>query len=159
MTEQLIDEVQFQKLLEAIEKLKDHDSYIERFLVAAAPVFFGAVLGLAFGFFTDWLKTRREKRKSDRERQEKELSQLNIITSAIWFNIEEMLHIVIQQVLPHRKQSYAAATALRHATLDFEKRDFGVSMNSKFPKLMTRCPVPHFIECDLFKEIPFALDV
>jgi hypothetical protein len=53
MTERLIDELQFQKLLEAIDKLKDHDTYIERFLVAAAPVFFGAVLGLAFGFFTD----------------------------------------------------------------------------------------------------------
>jgi hypothetical protein len=159
MTERLIDEVQFQKLLEAINNLKDHDTYAERFLVAAAPVFFGAVLGLAFGFFTDWLKTRREKRKSDREREEKELSQLNIISTAMWFNIEEMLHVVMQQILPHREQSYAAAAALQHAIHnEAELPVFGASMQSKFPAMTTRCPVPHFIEFDLFKEIPFALE-
>jgi len=140
MTERLIDELQFQKLLEAIDKLKDHDTYIERLLVAAAPVFFGAILGLAFGFFTDWLKTRREKRNLDREREAKELSQLNTISSAMWFNIEEMLHIVMQHILPHREQSYAAAAALQSAINDqTELRIFGASMQSKFPAMTTRC--------------------
>jgi hypothetical protein len=132
---------------------------MEHFLVAAAPVFFGAVLGLAFGFFTDWLKTRREKRKLDREREEKELSQLNTISSAMWFNIEELLHIVMQQILPHRYQSYAAAVALQNSVHDETAlRIFGASMQSKFPAMTTRCPVPHFIEFDFFKEIPFALE-
>jgi hypothetical protein len=160
MTERLIDEVQFQKLLEAIDKLKDHDTYLERFLVAAAPVFFGAVLGLAFGFFTDWLKTRRERRKLDREKQEKELSQLNIIATAMWYNIEELLHIIMQQILPHREQSYAASAALQQLIHDNSEQlhMLGAFMSSKFPAMMMRCPPPYFIELDLFKEIPFAVE-
>ena len=127
--------------------------------MAAAPVFLGAVLGLAFGFFTDWLKTSREKRKLDREREAKELSQLNTISSAMWFNIEEILHLVMQHILPHRKQSYAAAAALQRAMNDETALHiFGESMQSKFPAMTTRCPAPHFIEIDFFKEIPFALE-
>jgi hypothetical protein len=77
----------------------------------------------------------------------------------MWFNIEEMLHVVMQHILPHREQSYAAAAALQRAMNgETALRIFGASMQSKFPAMTTRCPVPHFIEIDFFKEIPFALE-
>ncbi len=85
----------------------------QQFFVAAVPVFLAAFLGFALGLFTDWLKTRRENRKLSRERQEKELTQLNGAASAVVYYIEVLLHIVMQQILPHREQSHAAAAALR----------------------------------------------
>lgn len=130
----------------------------QQFLVAAVPIFLAAVLGVATGFFTDWLKTRREYRKLSRERQEKELTQLNVATSAMGYNIELLLHVVMQQVLPHREQSLAAAAGLCAAKNDAtELRAFVELMHSKFTAMMTRCPEPHFVELEFFKEIPFVL--
>lgn len=159
MTERLLDEAQYQRLLEAISKIGEHTPYIERFLTAAAPVLFAALLGLAFGFITEWVKTRKEKRKSDREKEEKELSQLNVITTAMWFNLEEILHIVIQQILPHREQSHAAAAALNATSHDeAQYRHLLESMNERFPAMTMRCPRPHLLILDFFKDIPFALE-
>jgi hypothetical protein len=130
----------------------------QQFFVAAVPVFLAAFLGFALGLFTDWLKTRRENRKLSRERQEKELTQLNGAASAVVYNIEILLHIVMQQILPHREQSHAAAAAL-HAVENnaTELRAFSKSMHSEFKYMMTRCPEPYFVELEFFKEIPFVL--
>jgi hypothetical protein len=106
----------------------------------------------------DWLKTRRENQKLSRERQEKELTQLNVVATAMGYNVEVLLHIVMQQILPHREQSHAAAAALRAVENNAAQlRAFGESMHSKFTHMTTRCPEPYFIELEYFKEIPFVL--
>ncbi len=130
----------------------------EQFFVTAIPVFLAAVLGVATGFFTDWLKTRREDRKVSRERQEKELTQLNGAATAMGYNIEALLHIVMQQILPHYERSHAAFAALRAAENDtLQLREFVETMHSEFTAMMTRCPEPYFIDLEFFKEIPFVL--
>jgi hypothetical protein len=160
MTERLsIDDAQLQKIFAAIDAFKDHTPYWRHVLIVAAPVFLAAVLGVGVGFFTDWLKTRRENRRISCERREKELAQLNVAATAMGYNIEALLHIVMQQVLPHHDQSHSASTALRAAGNNVAQlRAFAASMSSVFPAMMTRCPEPHFVDVDFFKEIPFVLE-
>jgi hypothetical protein len=129
------------------------------FFVAAVPIFLAALLGVGVGFFTDWLKTRRENRKLIRERREKELTQLNVVATANAYNIEVLLHTVMQQILPHHEQSHDAAAALRLAKNDLPKlQAFGESMESDYRAMTTRCPEPYFIELEFFREIPFVLE-
>jgi hypothetical protein len=153
-----IDPAQLQKVLTAIDGLKDSTSFGQHFLIAAAPVFFGAMLGLAFGFATDWLKTRRERQKLSRERQEKELAQLSEVTTALGFNIESLIHTVMQQVLPHYKQSHAALVATQAVRNNAMRlQQFDELLHSEYQSMMTRCPAPYFIEVELLKEASFIL--
>jgi hypothetical protein len=130
----------------------------QQFFVAAVPVFLAAVLRVAVGLFTDWLKTRSENRKVSRERQEKELTQLNGAATVVAYNIEALLHTVMQLVLPHREQSHAAAAALRAVENNATQlRAFSKSMHSEFKDMMTRCPEPYLVELEFFKEFSFVL--
>jgi hypothetical protein len=154
----LIDEDQLQEILTALARLKDSTSTSQHLLVSAAPVFFGAVLGLAFGFFTDWLKTRRENRKLSRERQENELAKLSGVMTALGFNVESLIHTVMQQVLPHHRQSHAAIAAIsavRNHTMDIQQ--FDRLLHSEFQPMTSRCPEPYLMDVELFKEVPFIL--
>jgi hypothetical protein len=154
----LIDHAQLQTIISTIASLRDGSPYWQRFLVSAAPVFFGAVLGLAFGFFTDWRKTRRENLKLSRERQEGELAKLSGVMTALGFNIEALIHTAMQQILPHHKQSHAAvgaALAVRSNIMQIQ--EFDELLHSEFRPMMARCPDPYFIEVELFKEIPFIV--
>ena len=131
----------------------------QQFLVAAVPIFLAAVLGVATGFFTDWLKTRREYRKLSRERQEKELTQLNVATSAMGYNIELLLHIshAAGIAASGAKSCCRCRTMCGKESTRRNVRAFVKSMHSKFTAMMTRCPEPHFVELEFFKEIPFVL--
>jgi hypothetical protein len=153
-----VTDEQLQEVLATISHLRDGTSFWQHFLVSAGPVFFGAVLGLAFGFGTDWLKTRRENRKLSRERQENELAKLSGVMTALGFNVESLIHTVMQQVLPHHKQSHAAVVAMsavRNNTMDVQQ--FHRLLHSEFRQMMERCPEPYLIDVELFKEVPFIL--
>ena len=129
-----------------------------QFFVTAIPVFLAAVFAFATAFFMDWLKTRRENHKASRERQEKELTQLNVAATSTGYNIEALLHIVMQFILPHHEQSHTALARLRVAVNNGEEfRAFIETMDPEFAAMTTRCPEPYFIDLDFFKEIPFAL--
>jgi hypothetical protein len=124
----------------------------------AFPVVLGAVLAVATGFFSDWRKTHRDDRKALRDRQERELRQINAVSTAMGFNIESLLHIVMQQILPHREHSHAALEALDITGGDEEKvRVFFETMHDKYRAMMMRCPEPYFIDLEFFKEISFVL--
>ena len=153
-----INNAQFQKILAAIDALYDHTPYWMHLLVTAFPIFLASLLGFVTALFLDWLKTRRDSQKLTRERREKELAQLSGVTTAIGFNIEALIHTVMQQVLPHRDQSYAAIAAIQSVrNKEMEMQQFYELLHSEFLPIVTRCPEPYFIQVDLFKEIPFVL--
>jgi hypothetical protein len=152
------DDAQLQKILAAIDRSKDGVLSWQRFLALAAPVFLGAILGFAFAFLMDWLKTRRENRKLMRERRERELAELSGVMTAIGFDIEALTHTAMQQVLPHHKQSHAAVAAVlavQSGTMTIQQ--FDALLHSEFRPMMTRCPDPHFIEIKLFRDLPFVV--
>ena len=53
-------------------------------------MFLAAFLGVLTGIFLDWRKNVRESNKRDRERRIKELTTLNVINTAVVFNIREV---------------------------------------------------------------------
>lgn len=156
----MFDDSQLLKLLAAIEKLKDNSHTVEHLLTTAFPAFIGTFLGFLFGQFTELLRNRRENRKTETEREENELSQLNVISSALWFNLEQVLHLVLQQLLPHHIASHDAMTEFQSAmTSEHNVKQLAASISDRFPAMTMRCPQPTLIDLDLFKTIPFALEV
>ncbi len=132
---------------------------LDKLIETTFPVVLGAVLAVATGFFSDWRKASRDNRKALRDRQEKELKQVNAVSTAMGFNIEALLHIVMQQILPHRAHSHAALDGLQETAGDAEKvRLFFATMHEKYRAMMMRCPEPYFIDLEFFKEIPFVLE-
>ncbi len=84
--------------------------------------------------------------------------QLNVVATGIGYNIEALLHIVMQQILPHHERSHAALVAVRAVENDAAKlRMFFETMNSEFTAMMMRCPEPYFIDLEVFTELPFVL--
>lgn len=119
---------------------------------------FAGVIALIAAFITVIFTLTVESRKAYRDRQEKELTQLNGVATAMGYNIEALLHIVMQQILPHCEQSHAAFAAL-HASENNATalRSFFEKMHSDFPAMMTRCPEPYFIDLEFFKNVPFVV--
>jgi len=156
-------------MLEVVKALGDHSSFRSHFFSQATPVFLGSLLGIGSALLLDWLRTRRETRKAlaDRqeedaadllERQTRELAQLNLVSTAMGFNLENLQHIAMQQVLPHFRDSHAAFGELETFTTAEEITRFGATMSDKYPRMTTRCPELYFFEVEFFKEIPFVLE-
>ena len=150
-----LDGGQFQKLLSALNSLVDHAPFWK----PAVPIFLASLLGLGSALFLDWLKTRRENRKATRERLEKELAQLSGANAAIAFNIEVLIHTIMQQIMPHFAQSNAAVEAIKKLQKNnpAQLQAFDNRLHTEFEPMMQRCPDPYFIEVDFFKEFSFLL--
>lgn len=153
-----LDGDQVGQIVDAIKSLKTTASYWDQLFDKAIPVFLGALSGVAVWLITDSLKTWREKSKASFEREKKELSQLNVALTAMSYNIESLLHIAMQMVLPHRNQSHAAEEVALSITTPLELKAFAESVNDTYAAMITRCPEPHFVELEFFKEIPFILE-
>jgi hypothetical protein len=119
---------------------------------------FAGLIALLAAVIAVILTLTAESRKAYRERQEKELTQLNGAATAMGYNIEALLHIVEQQILPHYEQSHAALVAM-HTTENntAQLRVFVETIDSQFTAMMTRCPEPYFIYLEFFKDIPFVV--
>jgi Na+-driven multidrug efflux pump len=106
---------QFERLMAAIEALRDHSVDWKRLFIAALPTFLATFLASVLGFATALLlgrlKTERENRKVTRERLEKELAQLSAASTVMGFNVEALTHTFYQQdITPLRGESrYFAA--------------------------------------------------
>jgi hypothetical protein len=153
-----IDDGQLQKLLASVDALSDHAPYSRHFLFAALPIFLASLLGLATALFLDWLKTRREHKKTIRERLENELGLLSGVNTAIGFNVTALIHTVMQQILPHYNNSQDACGAIT----DLQRRSinpqqFNDLMHSKFQPVMRRCPLLYLEDLNLARDLPFLL--
>jgi hypothetical protein len=95
-----------------------------------------------------------------REKLEKGVSQINVAISGIIYNIEILLHVVSDYMLPHHDQIHKVFTALHKAQGDPQKlQSVAASLSApNYPALRTTCPELHFIELDFFKELPFIVE-
>jgi hypothetical protein len=153
-----VDDGQMQKLLAAIDALEDHGPYWKHFVTAALPIFMASLLGLATALLLDWLKTRRDNNKANKERLEKELALLSGANTAIAFNISALTHTVLQQVLPHHEKSHAARAALESLLGDpSQMAQFNNLLHSEFEPMMKRCPEPYLEDLNLSKDLPFLI--
>jgi hypothetical protein len=123
-----------------------------------ASIFASAFFGYLSGIALEHLKTRKTGKKATRERQEHEVAQVNIALSGICYNIEILLHVVSDYILPHHEESHIAYTALHKVQGDCQKQEQLAMSLPAFPALTTTCPEVHFLEWDFFKELPFIVE-
>ena len=126
--------------------------------VQVASVFLAAFLGMCTGVVLEFFKNWRADVKTSRQKLQREVQQINGVIAGIGFNIETLLHLVMQNILPHHRQSHAAYKALCELPKDGESiKQFAISLH-QYPALMMTCPELHFIESDFWKEIPFIIE-
>jgi hypothetical protein len=108
---------------------------------------------------------KAEKAEADKreeiERQQREISNINLAISGIKYNIETLLHIVIQFIIPHHADAHKAVTDL-HNALKGDPREVAhfaaTFFPATYPALVTLCPDVHFIEWDFFDKLPFLAE-
>jgi hypothetical protein len=126
--------------------------------IQVASVFLSALLAMIVGILLDLFKRHRDDMKAAQEEQYREVQQINGVIASIGFNVETLLHLVMQNILPHQRQSHAAYNALLSLRGDDERiKRFAISLH-QYPALMMTCPDMHFIECDFWKELPFIIE-
>jgi hypothetical protein len=153
---------QFQKLLAAIEAIRDHAVNWNQLFITALPTFLATFLASILGFATalllDWLRTRRDNRKVARERLEKELAQLSGASTAMGFNVEALTHIVYQQILPHYEAARDVLLLIERVKENdsLARQKLNTLFFSKYQSLiMMRSPALYLMETDFFKDLPF----
>jgi hypothetical protein len=147
-------DIQLQKILTTLESMKSDGVHWEQVI----PVFLSAALGMSVGIGLEYFKRYLERNKVELERDKKELNQINIATVAIAYNIEALIHLVMQNILPHHSQSVAAFQALQETTKEPEKiKQFALTLYI-YPALMMTSPDVNFIELDFLERLPFLIE-
>jgi hypothetical protein len=126
--------------------------------VQIVSVFLSALLAMIVGILLDLFKRHRDKVKVGHEKQALEVQQINVVISGIVFNIELLLHVASQNILPHYKDSQAVYKQIRNNRGN-EERIFQIMTTlHKYPSLFKTCPEMYLIECDFSKELPFIIE-
>lgn len=147
-------DLQFEKILTTIESLKNGGIHWELVI----PVFLSAALGMGVGLGLEYFKSYRERRTLALERAKKELTQINITTVGLAHNVSALLHLVMQNILPHHAASTAAFQALQATNNVAESlRLFALSLH-EYRGLMMTCPDMHFYEFDFLDKLPFIVE-
>src|SRR6266403_4273387 len=112
------------------------------------------------GIVLEIYRNSHSAKKGMREKLEKEVSQINIAISGISYNIEVLLHVVSDYIIPHYDESHIVFAALEEAQEDRQKlQQLATSFSSpNYPALRKTCPELVFIEWDFFKEVPFIVE-
>jgi len=95
-----------------------------------------------------------------RDKFDKEVSQINVAIAGMSYNIEVLLHVVSDFIIPHYNESRIVFTILLEAQGDRQKlQKVALSFSApNYPALRKTCPELHFIEWDFFKEVPFIVE-
>jgi len=108
------------------------------------------------------LKSEKEEadKRANIDRQQQEISKINVAISGIGYNIETLLHIVLRYIIPHHIDAHKAYTDLRQAVKEPQQAaHFAATfLPATYPALVTLCPDVHFIEWDFFEKLPFLAE-
>ena len=154
MTESLsLTDTQLQKILDSIDATKHGGFHWE----TVVPVFVSALLAMCVGIGLEYFKGYREKKKTVAKKQKDELSEINLATIALAYNLELITHFVFQNILPHYDDSHAALVAVgRVAPTDADIAAF-LQTTGNYRHMMMTAPELNFLEYDFFAKLPFVL--
>jgi hypothetical protein len=120
----------------------------------------GGVIGAVGAALAVALTLSGERSEERRKEQEKQVSQINVAIAGVSYNIEILLHVVSDFIIPHHSESHIVFNALLDAQGDPQKPQEVVSSFSapNYPALRKTCPELQFIEWNFFKEAPFIAE-
>lgn len=139
-----LNETQFQKILGA-----QHNWW------PVASVFVSALLAMIVGIALERLRSWFDRRKATFEKQEHEIQQINAVISGLTFDLELLLHIASQNILPHYKDSQTIKGNLND---NLESIAQLITALPKYPSLFMTCPEIYLLEYDFAKELPFVIE-
>jgi hypothetical protein len=146
---------QLQKLLAVVGSLKVPDGLHWETVI---PVFVSALLAMCVGILLEHYKTRREEQRTERKKREEELTQINIATIALAYNLELVIHAIFQNILPHYENSHAAFNAIKKVpNQEPELARFVRTASDAYPHMMMTAPDYNFLEHDFLGKLPFVL--
>jgi hypothetical protein len=105
-----LSDEQLQRIVSSIDALKPGSGIHWETVI---PVFVSALLAMCVGIALEYFKSHREAKKSDLKKRKDELTEINIATIALGYNLELLLHFTFQNILPHYEHSQAAYRALK----------------------------------------------
>ena len=146
-----LTEAQLQKILAAI-------SAQQQGWWPVVSVFVSALLAMIVGILLERYRGWRDRIKSTRERQEREIQQINAVISGLAFNIERLFHIASQNILPHYRDSYLVHERLNTNIEDSAHIYEIIRSLPKYPCLFETCPEICLIEYDFSKVLPFVIE-
>jgi hypothetical protein len=126
--------------------------------VPVASVFVSALLAMLVGIGLESFKTWWSAKRSEEERQRKEIAAINVAISGITYNIETLLHATGQHILPHYEESHKAYTALCEAGEDAQKFAQLLKLLPTYRALVTICPQIYFVEWNFLSELSFIVE-
>jgi hypothetical protein len=147
-------DAQLQKILSVLETAKSGGIHWEQVI----PVFLSAALGMSVGIGLEYFKASRERKKASSEQAKRELNQINLGTIGLAYNIETLIHLSMQNLLPHFYQSAAALQALYETNREPSKVTVFAMELYKYPALMMTSPDMHFADHDFLERLPFIVE-
>ena len=151
-----VDDSQFDVLLKAVAALKTDSVWHWQ---SAIPIFLSSFLGLLTGIFLDMIRRRMDRHKASDEKNKQELQQIKCALTGIGYNIQTLIHLAAQNLLPHHAQSERAHIEFRHIGDDRQKMAEFVQNLRKYPALFMTCPPLYFVELDFLDKLPFLTEM
>ena len=149
-----LNETQFQQVLAALNAQQGWWPVVSVFVSALLAM----IVGIIVGIFLDKLRRRKEKENATRGKQEHEIQLINSVISRIVFNIERLLHIASQNIIPHYKDSHIVYAKVQDARENNDRLDKIMRSLYKYPALFMTCPKMCLIQCDFSSELPFIIE-
>jgi len=146
-----LNEAQLQKIVAAIGTQQPQ-------WLPVVSVFVSALLAMIVGILLDRFRAWRDRIKATREKQEHEIQKINAVISGLTFDIEYLLHIASQNILPHYRD---ASAIYQQMMVDPESDDHireVIQSQHKYPAVFKTCPDMYLIEYDFAQELPFAIE-
>lgn len=97
------------------------------------------------------------KKRPERKR-EHEIQQINAVISGLTFDIERLLHIASQNIIPHYRDAQAVYSQLMADFWNDEHARAVVESLPQYSALFMTCPELSLIEYDFAKELPFVIE-
>ncbi|MGQ0445614.1 MAG: hypothetical protein ACT4O2_10945, partial [Beijerinckiaceae bacterium] len=143
-----------QKIVGSIDALKPGDGIHWETVI---PVFVSAILAMCVGIALEYFKSYREAKKSDLRKRKDELTEINIATIALGYNLELLIHFTFQNILPHYEHSQAAYKALKLVPNSEAEIAAFIQSLGDYPHLMLTAPELNFLEHDFLAKLPFVI--
>jgi hypothetical protein len=146
-----ISDAQIEKIIAAINS--SHESWWP-----VLSVFVSALLAMLVGIAIDYLKRYWEAKQRERETQKSEIQQINVTIEGMGFNIELLLHIVAQHILPHYGDSDRAYADLQIASTNGQQMTVFAQSLHTYSQLMMICPEPNFQQFRFLNDLKFVVE-
>jgi hypothetical protein len=146
-----LNETQYQKILAAINTQ-------QRGWWPVASIFVSALLAMIVDILLERHRGWRDRIKTTREKQAREIQQINAVISGLVFDIERLFHVASQNILPHYRDVHAVYKRM-NADIENDKHVHAIIVSlHKYPSVFIKCPDMYFIEYDFAKELPFVIE-